>query len=150
MIKRKRVACRAIIFKDGKILAQKIIQKNDGKNRNYICVPGGGLEDGESIIECVHREMIEETGITPKVGKLLFIQQYSDEDSDSIEFFFHIENSIDYEKIDLSQTTHGMLEAESFDFVDPSDIRLMPEFLRTINIQDYIDNQKPTYIAYYK
>jgi uncharacterized protein with ACT and thioredoxin-like domain len=53
--------------------------------------------------------MIEETGIAPKIGKLLFIQQFDDGEKEHLEFFFHIENVEDYEIVDLEATSHGTL-----------------------------------------
>lgn len=51
-----RVACRALILKDDKILLS-VEKKND-----LWMIPGGGLESGESINDCVIREVREETG----------------------------------------------------------------------------------------
>lgn len=58
----KRESCRAIIFKDGKMVAM-YREKND---RKYYTFPGGGMDEGETIDECVVREVIEEFGITVK------------------------------------------------------------------------------------
>lgn len=51
----KRVAVRGIIFVDGKLL---LIQSNFGE----VKFPGGGMEDGESDIDTLVRETLEETG----------------------------------------------------------------------------------------
>ena len=51
-----RVACRAFIVKDGKILISY-------ENKNcQLMLPGGGLENNESFEECLIREVEEETG----------------------------------------------------------------------------------------
>jgi 8-oxo-dGTP pyrophosphatase MutT (NUDIX family) len=39
-------------------------------------LPGGGLEPHESIAECARREVFEETGITVRVGKIAFLQEW--------------------------------------------------------------------------
>lgn len=146
----RRVNVRGIIFKNGKILAQCLTPGLDGIERDYWCIPGGGLEEKESLIQGLNREMVEETGIAPKIGKLLFIQQFKDNNEtrerEQLEFFFHIENADDYEIIDLNQTSHGLLEIKLVDFIDPKNNNLLPSFLQTIDIQDYIDNNKPVYI----
>ncbi|HMH70374.1 MAG TPA: NUDIX domain-containing protein, partial [Candidatus Saccharimonadales bacterium] len=92
----RRVSVRGIIFKDGRMLAQQLKPGSDGKVRDYWCTPGGGLEANESLHDGLHREMIEETGIAPKIGKLLFIQQFAERETEFLEFFFHIENPEDY------------------------------------------------------
>ncbi|MGV8165323.1 MAG: NUDIX domain-containing protein [Alkaliphilus sp.] len=51
----KRVAVKAVTFKDGKILLIRT-NKDDYK------FPGGGLKEGESFIDALKREMLEETG----------------------------------------------------------------------------------------
>ena len=41
------------------------------------------LEMGESLLDGLRREMIEETGVKPEIGKLLFVQQFADTNSSS-------------------------------------------------------------------
>ena len=69
--KNKRVSCRAIIIKDGRILLSH--ETNKG---NYMS-PGGGIENGETSEECVEREVLEETGYIVKAIKpFITINEY--------------------------------------------------------------------------
>lgn len=142
----RRVNVRGIIFKDGKLLAQQLTPGSDGIVRDYWCTPGGGINDGESLHEGLHREMIEETGIAPAIGKLLFIQQFHDGSKEQLEFFFHIENPDDYETIDLVATSHGLKEIAAVAFVDPTAVALLPKFLSSIDIDAYIRSTLPVRI----
>lgn len=140
----RRINVRGIVFKDGKILAQQLLPDDDGKERDYWCLPGGGLEAGESLQEGLFREMIEETGITPKIGDLLFIQQFNSNGSkydEQIDFIFNIENVDDYESIDLSKTSHGLIELQSSEFIDPKDRNILPKFLKTVDLSDQISKK---------
>ena len=64
--------------------ARAIIPYNDGiivihrikTNEEYYVFPGGGIEKGESLIECVEREVFEEVGIECRFRKVLFEQIY--------------------------------------------------------------------------
>lgn len=144
---KRRIATRGIIFKDGKILAQKL--KNQTGVNPFWCMPGGGLDPQESLVDGVYREMIEETGVVPKVGRLLFVQQFASDRPDcdeELEFFFHIENPEDYEAIDLGNTSHGVAEVATCAFIDPKEY-ILPAFLQTIDITSYIDSDKPVYIV---
>ena len=53
---RKRIGCRAIIIKDNKVLLSW------EERKNVYMSPGGGVEEGESLEECVIRELSEEAG----------------------------------------------------------------------------------------
>lgn len=144
----RRIAVRGIAFKDGKVLAVTHKDKN-GKETDYWAIPGGGLDPGESLIKGLHREMIEETGIAPKIGKLLFMQQYAVDQREFLEFFFHLENPQDYQTIDLSVTSHGHIELSRCEFVDPKQEYVLPKFLAEIDIESYITSNHPPYIADY-
>lgn len=146
-MEKRRIGVRAIIFKDGKLLASKFHSK-DGES-DFWATLGGGLDPGESLINGLRREIIEETGIEPQVGRLLFIQQFSsdrDDRDEELEFFFHIENPQDYESIDLSQTTHGIHELTRCEFIDPAKEYILPSFLETIDIGDYVHAVHPIHI----
>lgn len=136
----RRVTVRGIIIKDGKLFAQKLNNK-DGTTRDYWCTPGGGLDDGESLQDGLTREMIEETGVTPAIGKLLFVQQYADEKREYLEFFFAITNADDYGQIDLHSTSHGAIEVAEFGFIDVTKEQILPEMLRTIDFSHSLTEQ---------
>lgn len=145
----RRIAVRGIIFKDGKIFCQKLQDKTTGRVNGFWSTPGGGLDPGEGLIDGLRREMIEETGIAPKIGNLLFIQQFIQGEKEHLEFFFHIKNVDDYETIDLTQTTHGLIEVVDMEFVDPAEGDVLPKFLQTVNVQEIVDQQKPTEVFSY-
>lgn len=68
---RVREGCRAIILKDNKVLLSW------EERKNVYMSPGGGVEDGESLEECVIRELQEEAGYKVKVIKpFLKVNEY--------------------------------------------------------------------------
>ena len=131
MAKARSVRARGIIYQDGKLFAQRL-KKGDGE-ADYWCTPGGGLEIGEGILGGLHREMIEETGVAPEIGRLLFIQQFWHGDEEQFELFFHIKNAADYETIDLAATTHGELEVARYGFVDPKTEHILPAKIKELD-----------------
>ncbi len=144
---KRRVNVRAIIWRDGKLLAVRHKSKSGGA-ATYWCIPGGGLDPGESLQEGVAREVMEETGIEAKVGKLLFIQQFNSHRegyNEELEFFFHIENPEDFDAIDLTNTSHGLEEIAHIEFIDPAVEYILPTLMSTVPIGDYIASDKPVY-----
>jgi ADP-ribose pyrophosphatase YjhB (NUDIX family) len=133
----RRVAVRGIFVDDGKLLAIKH-KPYMGKPVDYWCVIGGGVEPGEALIPALEREVIEETGVTPTIGRLLFIQQYLQDDKEQMELFFEITNAADYINVDLSLTSHGKDEIERIEFVDHTDpsYRILPTFLSEIDLNN--------------
>ena len=145
-MKPRRVSVRGIIFKDGKLLCVRH-RANDGTGKPNYATPGGGLEVLEGLEDGIRRELIEETGVAPVVGKLLFIQQFeSDRGFETLDFFFHIENPQDYESINLEETTHGVQEISEIGFVDPTTSPVLPSFLTELDIASHISEHKPVLI----
>ena len=143
---RRRVNVRGIIINDqGEIFCQRLTAR-DSDGRNFWCTPGGGLNIGESLLDGLHREMIEETGVKPEIGKLLFIQQFAESGEQSahgpneqLEFFFLITNWQDYQHINLEQTSHGVKEVAKCDFVDPKTTRILPSYLTEVNLDQLVN-----------
>ena len=149
----RRVNIRGIIINDqGEIFCQKLTA-NTGKGRDFWRTPGGGLEMGESLLDGLRREMIEETGVEPEIGKLLFIQQFAESGEQSahgpneqLEFFFLITNWQDYQHINLEQTSHGVEEVAECGFVNPKTTRILPSYLTEVNLGWLINNSTETQI----
>ena len=59
---RVRLAAYAVAVDDGRILLARIAEGYPGAGRWTL--PGGGLEFGESPEDGLHRELLEETGLT--------------------------------------------------------------------------------------
>ena len=148
-MERKRINVRGVIFQDNKLYCQKITPVPEDPNTHYWCTPGGGLEADEPILQGLEREIVEETGVKPKIGKLLFVNQFNNknhERGEQVELFFLIENPSDYLAVNLATTSHGQIECEKSDFINPSTNCVLPDFLQTIDIQSYITNNLPVFI----
>lgn len=77
----KRVSCRAVIIDQGKVVAM-YREKN---NRVYYTFPGGGIDEGETEIECVKRECLEEFGIVVEPLNKLYVL----EDAKTIQNYYY-------------------------------------------------------------
>ena len=144
----RRVTVRGIVLHEGKLLCVKLKPYKDHLKRDnsYWCLPGGGLDEGEALTDGIMREMLEETGVMPVVGSLLYIQQFTHGDKDYLEFFFHITNGADYLNIDLSKSTHGLEEIEEIGFIDPAIAHILPEFLKTEDLAEVAESAAQTKI----
>ena len=92
------IKCRGIILDKDNLLVVK------HKSTGFYALPGGHLEWPESPIECLVRELEEEFGIKPEVGKLLYVNCYQYKydsyqygyDNNFVEFFFEVKNGKEY------------------------------------------------------
>ena len=127
------IRCRAIIFYEGKLLVVKHFH-----GAGFWALPGGHLEWGETIHECMKREIIEELGVTPQIGRLLYVNNFIEKGKEqSIEFFFEITNAGDYLDIDKLGGTHSHEIAEMC-WIGMNDSRkILPE-----EIQIHLNEEK--------
>lgn len=88
-----RNSAKAIIINDGKILAIK----NHTHGEDWYILPGGGQNHGETLIDALKRECMEEASVQVVPGDILFIRDYisgnhefAEEDGDAhqVEFMF--------------------------------------------------------------
>ena len=119
-----KIAVRGLIVADGKLLLVK------HKGRPYYALPGGKLDDNESMKAALVRELEEELGVTAKVGELRFINEFFYEGgSYSLEFFYEVSNGNDF----LAELGGSHTEVELEEIVWKESIaegELLPDFLR--------------------
>ena len=68
---KKRESCRAIIFNKNMLA----VMYREKENRVYYTFPGGGMEENESINECIKREALEELGIIVSPIRELYLYE---------------------------------------------------------------------------
>lgn len=71
-MKTVRVSIKAIILREGRIL---LIQCRDTQG-DWYCLPGGGQRHGETVIDALQRECLEEIGLPIRAGRLRFVRDY--------------------------------------------------------------------------
>lgn len=120
-----KVRVRAVIRKNNKLL---LVQH---RGYNTWCLPGGGVEDGESLKSALEREIREELGIEAMIGELLVVHQFKKNNIyEGPEFFFEVKNTQDFEELDIASTSHGQIEIAHAEFRDPGQTEnLRPAFL---------------------
>ena len=85
---RLRVRVCGICIENGKILLIK--HKNIGKGGYLWSPPGGGLQFGESVTECLKREFLEESNLSIEINRFLFAQEFLAPPLHAIELFFEV------------------------------------------------------------
>ena len=70
-----RVGCSAMIFDEKR---EKVLLTQRTDNSRW-CLPGGGMESGESAAEACEREVWEETGLKVRVARLIGVYSNPDQ-----------------------------------------------------------------------
>lgn len=83
-----RVRVCGICIVDNKLL---LVQHDRTIGNNaFWAPPGGGLTYGETMHECLKREMLEETGLQVTVNRFLFVNEFLHTPLHALEFFFEV------------------------------------------------------------
>jgi len=119
------IKVRAIILHKGKLLAVR-----HPHNTSFLALPGGHLEWGEDLKGCLSREMVEELGVKPDIGKLFYVNTFIKPDNKQyVEFLFEVKNGVDYLDTEKLVRSHAFEIAEIV-WISPSDdIRILPKSL---------------------
>lgn len=117
------IRCRAIILHEDKLLVVR-----HTKESVFAALPGGHLEYGEDPVSCMKREIVEELGIEPVIGRLLYVNSFVDGDvCHSIEFFFEVKNGYDYIDCDKLVRSHSHELSEIIWVGVSDDVKILPK-----------------------
>ncbi len=81
-----RVRVCGICVQNDKILM--INHKGVVENADFWCPPGGGLQFGESSVEAIKREFLEETFTEISIEHFMFVSEFNEPPLHAIELFF--------------------------------------------------------------
>lgn len=85
---RVRVRVNGLLVRNDALLMVKIF--SPVTQRHVWIPPGGGVEYGESMEDCLAREFKEETGLAVEVGELRHINELIKPPFHAIEFYFEV------------------------------------------------------------
>jgi 8-oxo-dGTP diphosphatase len=83
------IGAKAVVIFENKILTILRDNKPNIHYPNMWDIPGGGIEIGETVKDCILREVWEEIGIKPKNVKFLWFEKY-DETTESARFIIEL------------------------------------------------------------
>lgn len=66
-----RVKARAVIWIDGRL----IVAAQSRRGRTELTLPGGRVNNHESVFDALQREVAEETGLQVDAGRLLYVSE---------------------------------------------------------------------------
>lgn len=118
-----KIRCRAVIIHEGKLL---VVQHSNGDD--WFTFPGGHLDFGEDPQECIQREVTEELGIKPTIGRLLYVYSFIGRTgAQSVEFFFEVTNGEDFTSLEGKEASHASEIAEIVWVSSDTGMRILPE-----------------------
>lgn len=113
-----------LLHQNGKYLLQDRVKK-DWKG---FTLPGGHVEPGESIVDAIVREMMEETGLTIKNPRLCGVKQFPIDGGRYLVFLFE---ATQYEG-ELSSSDEGKMHWIKKEELDK--VNLVNDFMDLINV----------------
>ena len=122
-----RVGVGAITIHEGRIL---LVKRGIEPSRGLWAIPGGTLNLGETLQECAAREILEETGITIKVGNCVYVFDFFEHDENGkIKFHFVV---VDFAGQYLSGEPKGADDAEEARWLKPVELSKLPVAKNTL------------------
>ncbi len=127
-MKNIRISAKAIIIDRDKLL----LTKNQDDHGYFYLFPGGGQEHGETLIQAVRRESVEEIGQQVEVGALLFIREYIGKNHEHASFDYDFHQVEHYFICDLINGNRGIAKP-----TNPDSYQVGLEWLPLDSLMDY-------------
>ncbi len=121
------VGVGAITIKDKKVL---LVKRGVQPSYGLWAIPGGTLKLGESMRQCAEREMLEETGVTVKAGRCVYVFDFIEHDDvGKIKFHFIV---VDFAANYVSGEPKGADDALEARWLSSKDLEELPVAKNTI------------------
>ena len=138
---RPYVGVGAVIIADGQVL---IVQRKHEPLAGEWSIPGGAVEVGETLEDCVAREMREETGLEVAVGPVIEVFDRITRDADGqVQYHFVL---VDYVCWPVGGELQAGSDVADARFVDPSALapyQLTPKAIEVIARAIELDRDAP-------
>ncbi len=119
------ITCRAFILLKNKLL----LCKQRVPKRDFWTLPGGSVQIGETLSECVSREIYEEIGLELEANQILFIRELIAYPRHRIEFYFSIKELNDVRLLDSISPHNEVEDLRFFSMEELKKIIAKPECL---------------------
>lgn len=116
------IKCRGVVVHEGKLLVVRHPQ-----DPSFAALPGGHLEVGEDPKTCLVRELKEELGVEAEVGRLLYVNTFTDfKGRNWIEFLFEVLNPEDFFDFEKNERSHAHELGEVAWVGVEEDVKILP------------------------
>ena len=147
-----RIRAAALVVNQGKLLLVKHVHPDTGST--FWVPPGGGLNAGtETIFDTAIREVYEETGLRVTLGRILYIKEFVDLETNvhHVEFFMLAETFKGEPTIaNLDSQESGRVYIKEARFLSPADMQgrnVFPEILKDGFWQDLKSGAPTRYLG---
>ena len=128
---RPYVGVGAVIVQDGKVL---IVKRKYDPLAGQWSLPGGGVELGETLVDSVVREMLEETGLQIEVGPVIEVfDRITRDNNGEVRYHFVL---VDYLCWPVGGELQASSDVEDARFVAPADL---PHYNLTLKANQVIE-----------
>ncbi|HWL23448.1 MAG TPA: NUDIX domain-containing protein [Ureibacillus sp.] len=145
-----RNSAKAVIVKDGNLLAIKIQEKNN----TYYILPGGGQEHGENLHQALVRECKEELGAEVEIGELIFVREYIGKNHDLATYHAHAHQTefmflcnVQQDIFNGDHPDKGQVGTEWLPINKLLEYKLFPQALRAHLISYFNSEKTTTYVG---
>lgn len=121
-----KIRCRGLIVNEGRLLVVKHTEESD-----FYALPGGKLDKGENVEECVIREIKEELGVEVANPELKYVYRWEDKNGgDNLDFCFKIPNGEDFVDLSNNERSHSFEIVELRWMEKGEDLNLLPKEIK--------------------